>query len=163
MVEDVGLGNGTILIRNKHAKLWRVNTEEIYEIAKENMEKNYPAQIISMESMIAELLDEELQGCEVSCEKLGMYIITNESKYYGAATICYGDEIKMFSKCMKSDVAILPSSVHELILLPLSEEQNVNDLKDMVYEVNTNNVSDEDVLSYSVYVYRQEQDCIEIF
>jgi len=48
---------------------------------------------------------------------------------------------------------ILPSSIHEVIILPKSTMFNKEELMAMVRDVNTEGVSKDEVLSYTVYEY----------
>lgn len=52
---------------------------------------------------------------------------------------------------------ILPSSVHEIIVLPYNDE-DVYALKDMVIEVNKSSLDNEDFLSDSVYLYKRNEE-----
>lgn len=49
-----------------------------------------------------------------------MFVITNEQKFHGAAAIFYGDCLERLAEKMKSDMYILPSSIHEMLHIPES-------------------------------------------
>lgn len=90
-----------------------------------------------------------------------MYVVGNESKNYGAAVILYDNFLLNFAKKMKSDFYILPSSVHEVILLPVENiDDEISRLKEMVYEVNHTELSQEEILSNSVYLFSFKEDRI---
>ena len=93
----------------------------------------------------------------------GMYILTNEDNYRGSAGMVFSNKLKEFADDMESDIYMLPSSTHELILLEKDDNlYSVEELKRMVVEINsdTSIISAEDYLSDSVYVY--QRDCHEI-
>ena len=60
------------------------------------------------------------------------------------------------------DIVILPASVHECILLPLTDAMDTYYLRSMVREVNVTNVEPEDRLSENVYLYSRTSDEISI-
>ena len=59
----------------------------------------------------------------------------------------------ILEKIPHGKVTVLPSSVHELILIPTSENENVAELREMVLQVNETEVSKSEVLSNNVYHY----------
>lgn len=82
-----------------------------------------------------------------------MYILTNEEKYYGAAVILYPHVLNHIAKVLNKNFYILPSSVHECILVPDQGQYSRIELKRMVKEVNDSQVEDEEILSYEIYYY----------
>ena len=83
------------------------------------------------------------------------YVLTNNTRLNGAACIFYEDVLKKFADTLQTDLYILPSSIHEVILLPKLARYDAMNLEDMVREVNTDGVSREEVLSDKVYIYRR--------
>ena len=73
----------------------------------------------------------------------------------GAGTILYDGVLKRFAEKAGCDIYILPSSLHEVLLVPGTMKISVDDLKEMVKDVNRTVVSAEDFLSDNVYVYRR--------
>lgn len=91
-----------------------------------------------------------------------MYIITNAVGINGATSIIYKDAIRNFAEKLETDFYILPSSIHEVILVPYEDSISREELKDMVNEVNCTQVPIEEVLSDRVYIYRRKTNQIEI-
>lgn len=160
--ENEEFGNGSILIHNSHLEMWDCTTQELASLAEKNTPQLYPLAVSTMKDILQECMDdmEELPPTEDT--PAPMYIMTNEARVNGAITILYKDALKDFAASIHSDVAILPSSVHEVILLPMREEKYFNELRDMVCEVNRNELSKEDFLSDNVYLYRRSTDNIQI-
>lgn len=158
-VNSEKLGKGTILIHNSHLDMWGVSSEQLGAVADENTPKLFPVEVKSMCDMIIELGFPYMEECEAFPK---MYVMSNNVRVLGAATMCYGDAIKDFAKEVDSDIIILPSSLHELILVPLKADIVVEAFKSMVYEVNRTQVVDEEVLSDSVYIYRRKDNFVEI-
>ena len=151
--ENPLLGNGSILIRNSHMESWNVSTEELYQQARENTERIFPADLMKMEEVIREMMDvspdEELWDEE---EMVPMFVLTNRNRQFGAITILYSGVLKNLSCKMDANLFILPSSVHEVILLPDMGEK-AEFLQEMVKNVNRTQVAEEEILADSVYYY----------
>lgn len=149
----------TVTIHNNHIQMWNVDADELYEAAKENTPKLLPARLTSMEDMLFGLR-EDLGMSDEDFEELPetdipMYVLTNKTQVAGAACVLYEDALMNFSEKIDDDVIILPSSIHETILIPASLKDNMADLIAMVREVNATQVSPDEVLSDNVYVYNR--------
>ena len=86
----------------------------------------------------------------------GMYVLTNEAGMLGASTLYYPDVKEKAAELMGSGYYVLPSSIHEVILLPDTMDHDVRDLCDMVKQANRTVVEPKDVLSDNVYHYDRE-------
>lgn len=82
-----------------------------------------------------------------------MYVATNEDKVQGAAVMFYPDFMDQAAKELGGDVFVLPSSVHEVLILPDDGSMSVDELRDMVTTINATEVSAQDRLADSVYHY----------
>ena len=75
----------------------------------------------------------------------------------------YTDMLKQIAVQLKADsFFLLPSSVHEWIILPEWERDDVGYLREMVEEANRTAVADIDLLSNHVYRYDKNTDMVEI-
>lgn len=107
-----------------------------------------------------ELLEEE--GLEEQDDSESMYILTNKIEVNGATVLCYPNLIWEFAKKMNFNVFILPSSIHEVILVPDRGNFYIEDLRDMVREANATVVAEEEILSYQLYYCDKNTGRIEI-
>jgi len=149
---------GAIFVRVDHEllKQWGAPEGEVIERGLKNMQEQCVVEFKSMEQMMSELLGEhwgEMPGSPIDKEAK-MFVLTNEDKLYGASTILYPDALNMVYEELKQDFYILPSSVHEVIILP-KDEQMLNQVKlqKMVAEVNATVVRASDFLSNKVFEY----------
>ena len=94
-----------------------------------------------------------------SAEEDPILIVSNKNKMYGAAVIT---DTEYLSTILKEDYYIIPSSIHECILMPCTSEGNVEDFNQMVMAVNTAELSDEDVLSDHIFKFSAETKQIAI-
>jgi hypothetical protein len=153
------LGNATILIHQSHMNMWEKTKEDLYQMALRNTPKLLSVQIDNIETILQKELGEELEDMmewDVQEPSLPMYVISNQEKINGAACILYQDVLKDFASVLKSDLYILPSSIHEVIVIPKKNDTDPYDLKQIVKETNDNHVEREDILSYSVYEYSRK-------
>ena len=102
------------------------------------------------EADIQDTLDMMLSNVGESPE---LYVLTNDQKLHGAATLFYPETMDMVAEQMKGDYFILPSSTHEVLVMPDDGCVNAQELKAMVTEVNDTQVAPEDILTYEVYHY----------
>lgn len=152
-IDDVGVS--TSLITNKQVKEWGVSVNDLVLAARQNTPRLFPAKIIDMEEMLARMVSFILYPSAIP-----MYILTNEQELNGASALLYGDILKDFANKKGSDMYILPSSIHEVIMVPADRIDDPKGLSSMVHEANTTVVSTGDVLSDSVYYYDRKKDQI---
>lgn len=161
LVSEERFGNASILIHNVHLQLWKVNARELYECALENMPLLQGYELADMNTVLEEMKalggidDEEIEDMQ---QEVPMYVLSNKSRINGASCILYKDILKDFAMVVDKDLYVLPSSIHEVILLPSDGTQESEQLKEMVREINQSQVEKEEVLSDSVYYYRRSDD-----
>lgn len=81
------------------------------------------------------------------------YVVTNRAKYRGASAILDKAVLKAFGKKHKiKKLAVLPSSIHEMLILPYNESINMDDLSFMVADVNATQVEPEERLTDRAYL-----------
>lgn len=159
-MENKILGNGSILIKENHCRSWQVTTEELFALAKENTKRLFPTEILSMRGMLEELVGQnDIIKAILDSEHIHMLVLTNKKRQFGAANILYTNKIKLLSDKLQRNLFILPSSVHEVIMIPDCGEKP-GELQKMVSEVNAVQVAPEEFLSDSVYYYDRELECI---
>lgn len=79
-------------------------------------------------------------------------VVTNDDGFFGAGALFWpGVQEELSMKF--GDYWVIPTSVHEVMVLKCVEERNVDDLKRMVYEGNRTITAETDVLSDNIYVY----------
>lgn len=93
-----------------------------------------------------------------------MEFVTNEMKSFGSGAILYDDKavLKKIAKKYDTDLIILPSSVHEVLTVPYTEDVDADYLKDTIKNINDSIVNKKDILSYSAYKYSRDTNSVEI-
>lgn len=157
------LGEGSILIHHSHAEMWNTNTLELLELAEKNTPTLFPARCFSMEELLEEtkeaLSEEEYRDF---LQSVPMKILSNEKKNQGAGCLLYEGVLERIAEEYSGNFYLLPSSIHETILLPDSGTESAESLRRMVCEVNRSQVLPEEVLSDSLYYYSREDGRLEI-
>lgn len=155
---------GTILIRNEHIQMWNITVDELHDYAMLKTPKLMPVRLKSMEEVLQELLGKPIENMDDKRESdSNMYILSNSKGIHGASTILYPGVLGNFAYRNNVDIKqlyILPSSIHEVILLPCNQTLNVMQLQQMVEEINQTQVPEEEILSDSIYVYSVKNDTI---
>jgi hypothetical protein len=82
-----------------------------------------------------------------------MYVLSNDRGINGASTLLYPNVLYDFASSIRMNFYILPSSIHECILVPDTGKLSKAALKEMVKDVNDSHVSADEVLSNEVYYY----------
>lgn len=151
--------SATALIYNNNLKNWNVTIDDVYKAALKNTPDLLHSKISSMAALF-EKCGVNVDGEEVDLKDYvpsDMYVLTNESKLNGAACILYENVLYDFAQKLGADLYILPSSVHEVILLPKLSMFEKDELVNMVKEVNTEGVVIDEVLSDHVYEYNRTE------
>lgn len=171
LVSNDSNGTGTITIRNNMLSYWNVDADTLYELALTNTQRLFRGLVQSMASVMTEILSHKLD--EECAEEffdmmvgeddiIPMYVCTNTAKLNGAGVILYQGLLQEFADRVGSDFYILPSSIHEMLLIPANEDMELEYLKDMVRTVNRTEVAPDEILSDSVYFYSRLTDRVEI-
>lgn len=150
-------GEASFVVRNGLCPLLHMTPEEVMEQARANTTK-MEFQCRDMSAVMKDMLGTEMpDGMEdvLRDEKAEqvMYVLSNESYTEGAAAITSPKALEQAYLQLGEDYYILPSSRHEVILVPESKVSDAGDLKSMVQEVNSTTVAREDRLSDNVYYY----------
>lgn len=152
--------NATILIRNEHIACWNETAESLFALAKENSPRLFPPQMQRLPELLAEIwgdLPEEDTAMDDLSEQIPLYVLTNRSRFFGAGALLYEGMLEQCAKKLGSRFYVIPSSIHEVLLLPLSQDIYEEDLNEMIQEVNCHHVAIDEVLSDHVYLYDSQE------
>lgn len=155
---DVAGGQGvcSIMIYGQHMSIWGKDEEKLYEAAIHNMRSNGMPVFESIGGILNHLVQGNLSALESGGDPMdGMYVLTNQRKCYGASEILDKNTLKEISNKLGGDFIALPSSIHEVIILPMEGWMKYKELASIVREVNATEVGVEEYLSDHVYVYEQ--------
>ncbi len=152
--DDIGIS--TALVTNRELRIWGITVQELLLTARENTRRIFPPKIVNMDRYLEEF-GKDLTGMDTDRP---MYIMTNEQQINGATVLVYEGVLRQFAAEIRSDFFLLPSSIHEMILIPERSQLDADVLLDMVREANRSIVSPVDFLSGSVYYYSRKENRI---
>ncbi len=178
IVETRDFGIASAVIGKEHLTMWDITKEELLMIALENtksllkpkmhhildvMDKMEAAScregrgMVREEFQYEEMIEEFLEDFDkkVMTVDMPMFVLTNEYWTNGAACIFYTGLLEQISQTLDTDLYIIPSSIHEVILLPLNEKIDMEELDRMIQQVNQEDLKPGEVLSHHVYMYRR--------
>lgn len=177
--EDSGIKNAAFPVREENLEIWGVTIGDIYRDALYNTPDLFPPTFSPMGNLLAELICNELEedmlgkadreSMQSELERLqteydsGVYVLTNTKNVNGASCILYKNIIGEFAKKEKTDFYIIPSSIHEVLLFPISDKRvTPEDLREMVVQVNQTEIDEYEILSDNIYYYNSKNDSITI-
>lgn len=164
LMEVKSEGCATILVNEEQRKRWGISVDELYKAALYNAQRLLPAQFLTMRQTLEEILvgpdglpaGKNLLAAKDDSEKDAMYVLSNSEKSFGAACIVYPHILEMIGDILEEDFYVLPSSIHEIVIVPESKSLDQEEMDEMVAEINESQVAPEEVLADHAYFYRRE-------
>ena len=155
-VSENGIGEATSILNHREALCWHMDEETIFKTAMANMRRIKPIRPIPMNRLLEELGGPGCASPGLDPFHLNMTVLTNDDRYFGAACLLIPELFQKIAEEAGRDLFLLPSSVHEIIVLPDDGSYSRVDLEKMVIEVNSTQVVGYEVLSDHVYRYSRE-------
>ena len=159
-------GRASILVTNQIIESMGVTPEQLHVDALENAPHIKPAEIRGMSEVMAELVGPE------QAEMMGIvpmdpkdeqrFVATVPDKVHGAGVLAYQDFMDQAAERVGGDFFILPSSIHEILIVPDNGQMDLKTLEDMVKDVNATQVAPADKLTDSVYHYDSKAKIFEL-
>lgn len=152
-------GAASAVVTNDMLNLWGITPEQLHHdtVAAENARS--PVCFYTMDDVMSEMMlsvkptnlfeQTELLGSEM----MPMYIFTNQNKVNGAGVLARDGVLEKIGELIGSNFYVLPSSIHEVLIVPDNGNMQAKELEDMVKEVNATQVQPEDLLSDKVQYY----------
>ena len=162
LVESDSSGTATVLIHNEHLTYWGITRDDLYALAMANTPQLLRYDLRSMTEVLRELFADEFAdpaGNDL-IEPFPIYVLSNQHRLNGSSCILYQHLLHDFARRIGSDFYILPSSVHEVLLIPADNQISMSTLSSMVRDVNSSQLAREEILSDHVYYYSLETDQI---
>lgn len=151
-------GNGRVVVNNGILGLWSISFEEVYDVAMANLSLKQP-KFFDLYDLVRDL-DPEIG--EMWDESGYLYVLTNlnESESYGASQILRPGYLDILAEKLNSDLILIPSSVHEWIILRdcdrVHAQFHERELAEMIENVNENVLDETDILSNHAYFWSRK-------
>ncbi len=153
----------SIRISSELQKSWNISIEQLYKLAKENTKRLFPAETGEIKQWVEKHIDPEYAAEQwkdidlTNPEKIDMIVISNESGINGASVLLYDGVIDKIAEKYESDLYVLPSSIHEIIVVPAYDRSLHDVFTVMVKKINRNFVEKDEILSDRVYIYLRDE------
>ncbi len=165
VLESSESGGASILVTNQMLENMGVTPEQLHADAMENAPQLRPAVIKGMGELMAEMMgvdQAEMLGMIIPPEDEKMFVATVPDKTHGASVLAYQDFMEQAAERVGGDFFILPSSIHECLIVRDDGEMKYEDLEAMVKDVNATQVDPADKLTDSVYHYDSKEKIFEL-
>ncbi|MCD8130925.1 MAG: DUF5688 family protein [Lachnospiraceae bacterium] len=164
LVEKADTGvRGTIMIQKEHVRNWGVAWEEVFERAAANsLEKegifwNTVEEVLERHQLLP--FPEPLPGTGSGC---GLCVLSGRTGVWGAVMAFLPGTCRKLYELLGEEFYLLPSSIHEVLFIPVSRVTSRELLKRTVCDVNSYEMQQDEILSDSLYFYRSDEDRLEI-
>lgn len=166
LMDKTGEGTATITITDNLMDGYGITLEELHDQALQNMDTLQPHSFKGMNETVAEMIAVDIareqnvgmdEAKEMAMQMMTdipdtMFVLTNDTKVNGAAAIL-NDDIRQEIAEKVGDFYMLPSSIHETLIIPKDAGMEFKELEQMVQEVNQTQVAPGERLSDHVYEY----------
>lgn len=141
----------TIKVTKQLLDIWDITFEEVYSVAYDNLTKEKPV-ISDIAEMLTALGCKDVMGLDAN-----MYVLTNESRIHGATMMLRESLFKELTERFHSDLIVIPSSLHEVLLVPVDNliDSHKEQFDEIVREVNRTQLDPVEILADHIYLYRR--------
>lgn len=162
LVTQPGTGNGTAttLVTNAMLKKYGITDSQLKKDAMRIAPSIKPVKIRDMSETI-DNFDLELAP-DVSVENGKIFVASVTDNSYGAAVIAYPNFLNTVAAMLRSDFFVLPTSIHEVIIIRDDGDMDADDLKNLVTAVNAAQIDPADQLTDNVYHYDMYSNVFEM-
>lgn len=160
-------GVASIPIVTAMLETWNISKEQLHQDAMQADKMRIPT-FVSVEEVVMNLMNSEFHahdylkdGRPIDIEPNSLFCLSNESKFNGAAYIIHEDIMQKIGEMIGGDYYVLPSSIHETLIVPDTGLHDVDELETMVKEVNETQVAPDEILSDKVQHYDNKEHILE--
>ncbi|MBP5417558.1 MAG: hypothetical protein J6Y58_08540 [Clostridiales bacterium] len=152
-LDDPSIGKGAVMVDRTLLDIWKKDTEELFDVAFENMKK-YRIKAIN-------LLDFDIEEKINNQEAPDIYVVSYDAPFPGASALLQTQYFKTFATMKDADFYVLPVSVHEVLLIQKNKEIVDDMLFGMLHGINSDKNLSDNMLSDEVFYLDRKADNIE--
>lgn len=152
---------GSFKVKPEHLNLLGVTETDVFDAAWKCTDSTIIVQ--DMAVLMAEMMGMSIEEAMEMQSDNPMIVASNERKMYGAIAMKAGDKIAEVADRYGTDLAILPSSIHEILLIPVRRDMDFIQLNAMVQEINATQVAPEEILGSHAYRYNRVEHSITYY
>ena len=144
-------GSMTTVISDCLLSQYGITVEELHQTAIRNMGPN--ARFSTMFEVLSEIMSDNAPSDIFDAADDMIFVLSNQNKINGASMLLCPTVMDMIAEKVGKDYYLLPSSIHEALIVPYRPDMEVDSLATMVREVNATQVAKDEQLSDHVYRY----------
>lgn len=137
-------------IHNEHMKAWGKDIGDLLECARVNTPRLLPYRYDNLKTLLTQTAPEY---CHLPTEEIPLHILSNLYQNHGATSLLYPGLLKRIATKLDSDLILIPSSIHEFLILPIDSPDDLVHCDEMVRSVNETQVADDEILADHAYYY----------
>ncbi len=153
-------GQMSVAITNNIMENYGITIKELHEIALHNLSES-AIEFKSMRETMIDLMFPDGLPENDPMERLlpkednmrSMYVLTNAERLNGAAAVLDRNTMDRIAEKFGGDYIVIPSSIHEVIILPITADVSLSEIEQVIQDVNSEYVSPEERLSNHAYRY----------
>jgi len=159
-------GSGTILVTNQMLENYGITADQLHADAMKTAPEVRPLVIEGMCEVLAKQMgvqDLEMLGLNIPPEQEQIFVASVEGNVHGAGVLAYENFMEKASERVGGEsFFILPSSIHEILIVPDNGIMDLRHLESMVREVNATTVDPSEQLTDNVYHYDAKEKVFEL-
>lgn len=150
----------SILVTDSMLRSYGITADQLHEDALEAAVQTHPATLRNMTDVMRDLMG-DAAALFAPDEPSPMWVASVEGDQNGACAIQYPDFLEQAAETLGGDFYVLPSSIHEVLLVADDGSMDLSYLEAMVRSVNETEVAPADRLSDHVFHYDSEEHIFE--
>ena len=162
----VPVGNdtlGSITVTKQLRSQWNISDDELLQNAMDSTMRNHGCKLKNIFEVISQLMETKDSFSDfMNPPEPSMYVLTNDEGFNGAATLVYPEKLREIADQLNSDLFIIPSSIHELILIPDDGTIQPDSILEMIIQVNSTEVAPSEVLSNKLFYFSRTNNLVTI-
>ena len=163
---ETSAGPGTILVTNQMLENYGITADQLHADAMKTAPEVRPLVIEGMCEVLAKQMgvqDLEMLGLNIPPEQEQIFVASVEGNVHGAGVLAYENFMEKASERVGGEsFFILPSSIHEILIVPDNGIMDLRHLESMVREINATTVDPSEKLTDNVYHYDAKEKVFEL-
>ncbi len=144
--------HASFIVNNELASRIGLTPDEVLQMGQHHIDAQ-PFDIKTMQEVLCEMMGQKANDMLPPLEGPQMIVLTSANKIQGSNVLLSEKTLREVHAKLGSNYVILPSSLHEVICVPITNDMKPNDLREMVLQVNSEQVLPEERLSNQIFMH----------
>ena len=153
--------SASVPVNTSLMKMYGISEDQLHADALASSQKLYPATFISLAEMMGNMMGVDADTVMPTMDEPQLMVLTNERTFQGAGALFYPGQMEAIAAQMGSDYFVLPSSIHEVLLLPDDGTIDADVLNFMIQDINMSTVAPEERPAHEAYHYDTKDHVLE--